>query len=440
MKFKRDEEGQTLVIVALSMTLLLGFVAFAADMGLMLRQRRIAQTAADSAAMAAATESLTEGTPSSVTTGMWSAAANDSTMNNFVPGGSSGTANSTSGVTLTINVSPNITLASYNHPGYVQSIAIVNTPTAFMNMFGINTMNVGATAIASNQISSNGCIYVQNDGNNDPNDTVDMGGNSLIAAPNCGMTVNGTIVTGGSASITAKFVAETGTAPSGSGWSGGIPPQPDPLSMLQDTSNQPTVPIGTKAGGACVAPAGSLMNCIYDFNNGNLSGTLTPNTIYYFDSGVNGGGGPTVTGAVTGSGVTLYFAGNIPFDFSNNGTVTLTPPGYGSSCVGSANPLCGILIDAPSDGSAGGTYSCSSGKGNNQGNPGELYFSFGSSTTNIYGIVYAPYMQLFGQDKGSSTNFATDLVIGNICMQSATFHVNGYSGAQSPLTRAGLVY
>ncbi len=163
---------------------------------------------------------------------------------------------------------------------------------------------------------------------------------------------------------------------------------------------------------------------------------------------------PPITGAVSGTNVTLYFAGNIPFKLlQQRKRVTLTPPGYGSgsggacstsgnsgTCVGSSNPLCGILIDAPSDGSVGGTYTCSHGKGNNQGNPGELYFSFGSSTTNIYGIVYAPYMQLFGQDKGSSTNFATDLVIGNICMQSATFHVNGYSGAQSPLTRAGLVY
>jgi hypothetical protein len=183
------------------------------------------------------------------------------------------------------------------------------------------------------------------------------------------------------------------------------------------------------------------MGCIYDFNNGDLSGTLTPNTIYYFDSAVNGGGGPSVTGSVTGSQVTLFFAGNIPFDFSNNGSVTLTPPGYGSSCIGSVNPLCGILIDAPTDGSAnGGTYTCSHGKGNNEGNPGEIYLDFGSSKTVIDGIVYAPYMQLFGQDKGSSTTFASNLVIGNMCMQSSTFDVDGYSGAQSPLTRAGLVY
>jgi hypothetical protein len=69
-----------------------------------------------------------------------------------------------------------------------------------------------------------------------------------------------------------------------------------------------------------------------------------------------------------------------------------------------------------------------------------LYFDFGSSTTVVAGIVYAPYMQVFGQDKGASTTFATDLIVGNICMQSATFDVNGYSGNQSPLTRVGLVY
>jgi hypothetical protein len=276
-----------------------------------------------------------------------------------------------------------------------------------------------------------------------------MGGNSLIAAPQCGVTVNGKIVTGGSASITAKFVAETfdcgSKCPVGTG---GIPPQPDPLAKLQDTANQPTVPSGTKPGGACTAPLGSGMSCIYDYQNGNISGPLQANTIYVFDNNIsNTCGKPAIPclnigGNLTGSDVTLYFSGNtLPFDFDSNGTVTLTPPGYGSSCVGSVNPLCGILIDAPTDGSAkAGTYTCSNGKGNNDGNPGEVYLDFGSSKTVFDGVLYAPYMQLFGQDKGSSTTFATDLVIGNICMQSSTFDVDGYSGPQSPLTRAGLVY
>lgn len=464
----KDESGQIMVAAVFSMTILIGFVAFATDVGYLLRQKRIAQTVADAAAMAAATEALNEGTPTTVSTGMWTAAAHDATMNGYTPGSSNGANNSANGVTLTINTDAGVTISGYNSPGYVQSIVTLNTNTVFMAVFGVlfqidhpgapSRSNVGvtATAIAADSIMSNGCVWVQNDGNYDTADAVDMGGNSLINAPQCGMTVNGDIVTGGSASISAKFVAETGSAPAGSGWIGGIPPQSDPLSYLQEPANQPTA--GTTLGGTCGSiPAGAVsagMSCIYDFNGGNLSGTLQSNTIYYFDSLVNSGGGPYVTGTVTGSNIMIYLAGNtLPIDFSNNGQMCLTPPGYttGSggvcsnsgtgSCIGSSNPFCGILIDAPTDGSAGqGTYSCSHGVGGNQGSPGEMYLNFGSSTTVMDGIVYAPYMQLYGQDEGAATTFATDLVIGNICIQSATFSVDGFSGPYSPLTRVGLVY
>src|SRR6185503_20467287 len=49
-----DESGQTLVMVALSMAVLLGFAAFATDVGVMLDAKRHVQSAADSAAIAAA--------------------------------------------------------------------------------------------------------------------------------------------------------------------------------------------------------------------------------------------------------------------------------------------------------------------------------------------------------------------------------------------------
>ena len=198
------------------------------------------------------------------------------------------------------------------------------------------------------------------------------------------------------------------------------------------------------------------MLCVYD-PPGGLTGTLVPNAVYVFDSNYNGGSGPAVSGGtgvsctnpttnvttgVTVCGIddTIYLMNNIPLDFSNNGTLDLYPPGFGGSCTGSGNPLCGILIDAPTDGSTGATYSCSSGSGNNGSNPGEIYFDFGSSTTDLEGIVYAPYMQLFVQDQGAYTTFDNDLVIGNFCSQSATLQINGYSGDQSPLTRVGLIY
>lgn len=445
----KNESGSVLVVSALSMSILLGFVAFATDVGLLLRQRREAQSAADAAAMAAATESLNEGTPSSVTSGMWTVAYHDAVMNGLTPGTSNGTQNSSNGVTLTLLVSPNIEISGYNTAGYVQAVVSMNTPTMFMAAFGAlrgkdySNINVSSTAIASDTIKSDGCIYVQNAGSANvsttANPAVAMNGNSLIAASSCGMTVNGNLTMGGNGTINAKFVAVSGTysGNNAGNWDQGVPPQNDPLPKLQGAIPTP----GTVAGGPCTAPTGSGMDCIYDYGCGSttctLSGVkLTPTnpTIYYYDKPL------TIGGQVTLTNSTIYLAGNVYFDFNNNGYGLFTPPGYGSSCIGSTNPFCGIMLDAPTDGISGGTYSCASGNGNNGGNPGEMYFDFGSSATNFSGVVYAPYMQLFGQDQGANTTFAIDLVIGNMCMQSSPFQVSGYSGAQSPLTRVGLVY
>ena len=54
MKILRNENGQMLVFTALSMTILFGMLALSFEVGLMFRQTRFVQTAADAAAQAAA--------------------------------------------------------------------------------------------------------------------------------------------------------------------------------------------------------------------------------------------------------------------------------------------------------------------------------------------------------------------------------------------------
>ena len=54
MKILRDEKGQTLVLTALCMTVMLGFMAVSIDVGVLFRSKRSLQTAADAAAVAAA--------------------------------------------------------------------------------------------------------------------------------------------------------------------------------------------------------------------------------------------------------------------------------------------------------------------------------------------------------------------------------------------------
>lgn len=472
MKIFKEESGQVLVLTALSMVLLLGFVGFATDVGVLLHERRIVQTAADSAAIAGATEALQEGSPTTVSSGMWNAAASDAKLNGFTPGATNG-ATSSSGTTLTINTDSTVTLTDYQSAGYVQAIVTHRTPTIFMGAFGAifgfsnnqgggnyGTINVSASAIASDNESSNGCMLINNSEQlADP--AMTTWGSSNVFASDCGINVNGDLLMGGSSTISSAFVDAQGSITndghssiSGSQTPNIGSPAPDPLAakLQQDNLIQPGTTPGGKCGGTWPANG---MDCIYDFNGGKLSGTLQSNTIYYFDNLVNIdkktglGDGPYIDqsgGPVTGTNVMIYLADNIPLDFSNNGTFTLTAPTTSSGKGGCAdadntNPYCGILIDAPLDGKDGaGTYTCSNGKGNNQGNRSVLYFDFGSSTTVLKGILYAPYMQMFIQDQGADTTLGINTIVGNFCSQSATLSISGFSGPQSPVTRVGLVY
>ena len=460
MKKINGERGQTLIFVALGMTMLLGFVGFATDVGVLLHVKREAQTAADAAAVAAATEALAEANPATLSTGEYNAAYSDASSNGFTGGSSSGTVNSSNGTTLTINLPPNITVPTFNTAGYVQATISQTAPTifikAFMGLFGnsgYSGMTVGATAIASDTITSNGCVNVTDNGGANP--SVSMGGHSLIASPHCNVSITGNLDMSGSAAMQAGSVTITGSItgnnPSGP-YAVGVPPQPIPafLTALNQTANQPTLTT-TNGVTTCAAPPATGMACVYDYNGGVLTGTLASGasgTVYYFDEP----GGPTFTSPIseTGAGITIYLAPttltgtaiNPPFSFidGGNGNLTLSAP---TCTLPSTNPYCQVLLDAPTDGQTGGTYTCSSGKGNNSGNPAELYFGFGSDVTTLTGIVYAPSMQLFAQDNGAKnkggTSINTDLVIGNICEQSSPLTVNGLS-SDSPITKVGLVY
>ena len=80
MRIHRDERGQTIILVALSLPLLLGFVGIATDVGALFKDKRTMQTAADAAAIAGALN---------LSNGNWNAAAKAaSSTNGYTDGGS----------------------------------------------------------------------------------------------------------------------------------------------------------------------------------------------------------------------------------------------------------------------------------------------------------------------------------------------------------------
>src|SRR6185437_14607359 len=153
-----NESGQTLVFVAVGISVLLGFAAFATDIGIMLREQNLAQHAADSAAIAGATRLHY---PSSVVT---TAALNDAAQNGFT--------NGVNGVTVTVIDSPSASdtgNAAFTGPNFVKVTISKDTPGFFMKVFNRTSMMVSASAVATNAARSTTCFYVL-----DPSDPYSM--------------------------------------------------------------------------------------------------------------------------------------------------------------------------------------------------------------------------------------------------------------------------
>ena len=129
MRIRDDESGQVLILAALCMVILLGFVALAVDVGLLYRQRRLAQTAADAGALAAAAQISVY--PNGTAPARAAATQNGLTL---------GTVKGQATVTATI-------LPASSTLGFVRVTVTEHTPTIFMGVMGsgFSMMNVSAT-------------------------------------------------------------------------------------------------------------------------------------------------------------------------------------------------------------------------------------------------------------------------------------------------------
>jgi len=317
MKMLHDESGQTLILAALSMALLLGFVALAVDVGLLFHARRVMQTAADSGAIAGAEE---------VNYGDVTAAAQADAARN-------GVTNGTKGATVTVNRPP----LSGPHAGsssYVEVIVSQSQSTYFMNVFGRSAVTVSARAVGTMYPNQN-CVYALNPSGTD----VTVSGGAVVQIPGCGLIDD-------SSSSTALTVSGTGSTLSAStigivgGYSGSGQMTPTPVTGIATVSD----PLAFMQ-----PPSFSTSSCLADPNLGGAGKTFTlgssGTTVCYngltiaggasviFNSGVyiiNGAfsisGGSTATGA----GVTFYLPSGASVSISGGGTLNLTAPTSGT--------------------------------------------------------------------------------------------------------------
>ena len=406
MKSLRDESGQVVIIAALCLTCLLGFVAFSVDVGLLLRAKRVMQIAADSAAIAGAAE-LALG--NNVTT----AAQADAAQNGVTDGAN--------GATVAV---------SQPKAGYVQVVASQSESTFFMKLFNLSSMTVSATAVAA-AIPTPTCIYTLSSASPNTNDNPPGGvyvtGSADLELPSCGILDNATgadavhITGGATLNSTALGIVGSYTVHNG----GVLTPNPpttgmtavsDPLSSLA------TAPPASDYSSGCTSasitksmtigpssPTGFVCYSSLSFPKGSPTITLNPG-LYIF----NGAGGFNVASGttMTGSGVTFYFINGASFQISNGASVTLSAP-----TSGTYNGL--LFYQDPTD-SATDSF-------------------VGGSSGGINGIFYLPAANLTLAN-GTATTFNVDLVVGSLSMSgNATLAPYAPLAGASPLSSPRLV-
>ena len=346
LKSFRDESGQTLVLVALSLTMLLGALALVIDVGFVRFQQRQLQKAADAAAIAAGLElgNCSNAVCANMKTAAATALKEDGiTKTSITPTTNQCTVSTSSGLAMIINVAPCVLGASDPNNGNTSMAEVVLTEpqnTFFGAIIGVRTMNLVARAEAGDSyintgISGGNCLYTKSLEFN--------GSNGTFSLNNCGLYDNGNLQTNSNDSVTASTFLYYGSwspnnCNSSCVWNiGGTntgPPshtttqQSDPLASL----TPPTQPAASSTASNTTPNNGATLQPGYYANgvnlNSNVSVSLAPG-LYYMNGPINVNSGATLTG----TGVELYFT-NGALQLNSGSTAQLTAPTTTSSSAG----------------------------------------------------------------------------------------------------------
>jgi Flp pilus assembly protein TadG len=389
LKKLKDESGQALVMSALCMTCLIGFVALATDVGVLLREKRLAQIAADAGAIAGAGEYNYGGATAANT-----AAQAATTQNGFT--------NGSSGATVTVHSPPSYgPHASAN--GYVEVIVQQVQPPLFRGLLKLGSITVAARAVANANGTTNGCIYTLGTTGTD----IGITGNSNIQVTTCGLIDNSS--SGSALSLTGNVTldAQSIGVVGGVAKSGNITLSPTPVTGVVPTSDPlafltaPTVP------GTCSADPNLLGNITQTLAPGCYNGiTANGNVNLTLSSGLYIINGPlSMTGNVSlsGTGVTLDLLGTASLP-TGNVTLNLIAPTSGT--------YNGVVIFQPST------------------NTNALSIT-GNAGSTFEGIVYAPGAAVTLTGNSGSTLYADFVaqsltLIGNSSLNSYA-SINGNS-------------
>ncbi len=396
-KFRRSDSGQAMVVIALAMVLIMGAAGLAVDMGYLRYVQRRAQTAADSAALAATAELLNG---DYVTAGQ-----NDAASNGFT--------NDVNNVTVAINYPPTIGLYA-NQANFVEAIVSQNVTPFFMKALGYSTVTVSARA-TGHYWSGTNCIFALS---STATDAILINGSNTISAA-CGamddsdasqaflnngsssFTDTGTMVTGGYLNNGSGTISPSPAT--------GVAPESDPLAYLTEPTvgscTYSTQQVYNGSGSATLSPG---VYCGGILVNGTETITLNAGT-YIIDGGsltVNG------TSTVTGTNVMFYITGGASVTFNGSNSTKLVAPTTGT--------YAGILFFQDRTDSSAVTIN-------------------GTNETQITGALYFPDAQLTYNGGGPATAY-TILVANTIVFNGSSTINDNYASLTdgSPIKSATL--
>jgi hypothetical protein len=407
MKRMRDESGQAVILVALGLTCILGFVGFATDVGVLLHAKRNLQIAADAAAIAGANEILID--PSKI-----GAAGKAASAQNGITDGSNG-------ASVVVTNGP-LYGPNKGKPNYIEAIVTQTQPTFFMRLFNFASMPVTARAVAFNGANNgSGCLNALN---GTAPATIQLQGHAILNAPGCQVIDNsndpGALqFTGNAARLTAGSVSVVGGV---NGFASDSTPPPvtgvqqvsDPLANIIQPLTAAQIPACTAAPtGNNWSPASAGGIVCY-------SGNISINSAVHLASGTyvfTGSLGLQGHGSITGTGVTIYLKGpngNMNMGGSGNANISLT--------AGSTNYPSVVIYEEPTN--------------TNQVN------MEGTPISALSGIIYLPSAQLeVGGNAGVTQDLNVDLVVNSFFdFGSADVNITDFSANHNtPLHTIALV-
>jgi hypothetical protein len=326
---RRKEAGQTLAFTAIGLVALMGFMGLAVDVGVMRVEKRLQQTAADAAAIAAASNLRPN-------TGWLAGGQAAAVANGFTDGSSNDVGSCTaSGATVgTICVQLNSPPLDGPHSGqadYVEAQVAAVRPTYFMQLLGIPSESVTARAVATDLGGggpNSGCLYTLGPPSSSI-EGVNINGNATLNGPSCGIVDNGNFDTKGNAlNVTAGTFGIAGawnkngpggtvtcnassTCPTTS-----MPASGDPMAGI----TPPCAPC--TGGGPAAAVKGVFSPGTYSsISVGPGTFSFSPGT-YIVDTSAGFSIGANAT--VTGTGVMFYFTNGATLNMTGTPDVNLT--------------------------------------------------------------------------------------------------------------------